>query len=503
MLGFVLLVPALLTIPSIFAWKLFEKAGVAGWKTLIPYYNLYVWLRIVKKPLWWYIILLIPFINIFVYMLMLIEMIKCYNKFRLIDQVLVVLFPYIFMPWLSTKEKFTDPKDRPKIKKGPVREWVDAILFAVIAATIIRTFLAEAYTIPTSSMESSLLVGDYLFVSKLAYGPKTPNTPLSFPFVHHTLPMTKDTRSYLDWIKLPDYRFPGFGHVKKGDAVVFNYPAGDSVSLKYQSQKSYYDLVKEYGKENVLNNPAIYGKVVYRPVDKRENYIKRCVATAGDTLQIKNKMVYINGEMQAPSINQQFMYFINTDGTPISPYYFDQYGVYEYYRTNNPSKTLAFMTKQAAAQIKKLPNVRQVVVKEDEPGYANPSMYPNDTSLFHWNVDNYGPIWIPKKGTTIKLTKENIALYKRVITAYECNDFKQKDGKVYINGKETNTYTFNMDYYWMMGDNRDNSADSRFWGFVPQNHIVGKAFFVWLSLDKDKPLSDGKIRWNKMFRTVK
>lgn len=508
MLTFVLLLPIIFTIPAVFAWKLFEKAGVPGWKTIIPYYNLYVWMRLIEKPFWWYIILIIPFINIFVFMLMIIELIKGYQRFSLLDQVLAVIVPFIFLPYVASKSgDYIAPKNREKIKKGPVREWVDAILFAVIAATIIRTFLAEAYTIPTSSMERSLLVGDYLFVSKLAYGPKVPNTPLSFPFVHHTLPFTKETNSYLTWLELPDYRFPGFGHVKKGDAVVFNYPAGDTVSTRFQSNRSYYDLVEQAGgRDQVWNNPQIFGKIVARPVDKRENYIKRCIATPGDTIKIINKEVYINGKKTIAPKLSQFRYLIRTKGnSTISDDFFDRIGVSVAEVSKNidgRGSILAFMTKEAVEKVKQLPSVTAVEVQEEKPGVRNPHIFPQSPD-YDWNFDNFGSLWIPKKGATVELNTKNIALYKRVIHAYEGNDLLVKDGKIYINGKEATSYTFKMNYYWMMGDNRDNSADSRVWGFVPENHIVGKAFFVWLSLDQNKPLFDGKIRWNKLFRVVK
>ncbi|MFA8449958.1 MAG: signal peptidase I [Bacteroidales bacterium] len=504
MLEFVILLPALFTFPAIFAWNLFVKAGIPGWKTIIPFYNLFVWLRLIEKPLWWYIILIIPFINIFVLMLMVIELLKCYKKHSLLDQALAVIFPFFYLPWLGFQEEtFTAPKDQEKIKKGFVRDWVDTILFAAIAAMIIRTFLAEAYTIPTSSMESSLLVGDYLFVSKLAYGPKVPNTPLSFPFVHHTLPLSTEKKSYLDWIELPDYRFPGFGNVKKGDAVVFNYPAGDTVSTKFQSNISYYDLIEKYGRKKVLSNPATFGEIVYRPIDKRENYIKRCIGGPGDSLYLKDKIVYINGKKAPIPENSQALYWIKTNGTPISNYYFDQLNVSEYQEFLGKDNVMwAQLTRAAKDKIEKLPNVLEVQVNLRQAGTPNTDVFPNDIN-YSWSMDNFGPIYIPKKGATIKLSQKNIALYRRVIHAYEGNSLEEKDGKFFINGKETDSYTFKMNYYWMMGDNRDNSADSRVWGYVPENHIVGKAFFVWLSLDKNKTLFDGKIRWNKLFRVIR
>jgi signal peptidase I len=504
MIELIFIIPALLTIPTIFLWPAFEKAGRKGWETLIPFYNLYVFLKIIKKPWWWFLLLFFPFINVFIYMLMLVELAKGFNKYKLWEQFLAVVFPFVFFPWITLKEKqtFTDPDQQQPIKKSPAREWADAIIFAVVAATIIRTFIMEAYTIPTSSMEKSLLVGDYLFVSKMAYGPKLPNTPLSFPFVHHTLPLTKSAKSYLEWIKLPDYRFPGFGHVKRFDAVVFNYPAGDTVSTRYQSNISYYSLVKEYGRERVWKDKRSFGDIVYRPVDKRENYIKRCIGLPGDTLLIVDREVFINGKKIHNPGKQQFQYRVYTDGSSINPKILEKLNITEGGRTGVPGQFIYVLTDEARDALAKLPVVKKIEVLNDPKGDWDKDIFPQDPQ-YKWNRDNFGPLWIPKKGATIELNKKTLPLYKRAIRVYEGNDLKIKDGKTYINGKPADHYTFKMDYYWMMGDNRHNSADSRYWGFVPENHIVGKAEFIWLSLDKNKPLFDGKIRWNRVMTLVK
>ncbi len=504
MLELIIIIPILFTFPTIFLWGQFEKAGRKGWETLIPFYNLYIFLKIIKKPLWWYALLVFPFLNVFVYMLMLVEMAKCFNKFGLGEQFLAVVVPFIYFPYLAFKknERFVDPDERQEPKKGVVREWVDAIVFAVVAATIIRTFLIEAYTIPTSSMEKSLLVGDYLFVSKIAYGPKVPNTPLSFPFVHHTLPLTTNVKSYLEWIHLPYFRFPGLGKVERNDAVVFNYPAGDTVSTRFQSNVSYYTLVKQYGRKRVWNDKRNFGNIVYRPVDKRENYIKRCIGLPGDTLQIIDRKVYINGKENHNPGLKQFQYYVYTDGNSINPKILDKLNITEGGRTNMPGEFVYILTDEARDALKKLPIVKKIVPFNEPAGVWDRNIFPYD-SIHKWNRDNFGPIWIPQKGVTIKLTKDNISIYRRAIHVYEGNDFKEKNGEFYINGKQTDSYTFKMDYYWMMGDNRHNSADSRYWGFVPEDHIVGKAEFVWLSLDPNKNLIDGKIRWNKMMRIVK
>ena len=504
MLALIILLPLSFTIPTIFGWQLFEKAGRHGWQTLIPFYNLYIFLQIIKKPLWWYLLLLVPFLNVFMYMLMLVELAKCFNRFKLWEQFLAVVVPYIYLPYLGFQADmpYVDPDERPEIKKGIVREWTDAIIFAVVAATIIRTFLIEAYTIPTSSMEKSLLVGDYLFVSKISYGPKIPNTPLSFPFVHHTLPLTTSVKSYVEWIKLPYYRFPGFGGVERNDAVVFNYPEGDTVSTRFQSNVSYYTLVKQYGRNRVWTDKQNFGEIVVRPVDKRENYVKRCIAMAGDTLKIVDQQVYINGKAVVNPERLQYQYKVQTDGTSINPRILDRWNITVGTRTSVPGQFVFLLTPEAKKELEKLPIVKSIEVITEPSGKWNPDIFPHD-SRFSWNRDNFGPVYIPRKNVPIPLTVENLPLYERLIVTYEGNELDVEGDVIKINGMEVTQYTPRMDYYWMMGDNRHNSADSRFWGFVPEDHIVGKAEFIWLSLNKDKSLLDGKIRWNRLFSFVK
>lgn len=504
MIELLILLPLSFTIPTIFAWGTFEKAGRHGWETLIPFYNLWVFLQIIKKPKWWYALLLFPFINVFVYMLMLVEMAKCFNKFGLGEQFLAVVVPFVYMPYLgfSPNEKFVDPDNRPEIKKGVVREWVDAIIFAVVAATIIRTFLLEAYTIPTSSMEKSMLVGDYLFVSKITYGPKVPNTPISFPFVHHTLPFTTSAKSYVEWISLPYYRFPGLGKVERNDAVVFNYPEGDTVSTAFQSNQSYYSLVRNYGRNRVWTDKRNFGEIVVRPVDKRENYVKRCVGLPGDTLQIIDRQVYIDGEKAVNPEKLQYQYVVQTDGSRINARVLDKLDITEGRQTSVPGQFVYVLTNEAVSELQKLPIVKSIEVINEPMGEYSPEIFPHDPN-FKWNRDNFGPIYIPKKGVPIQITTENIPLYHRLIETYEGNKIEVTDENVIINGKVVAEYTPKMDYYWMMGDNRHNSADARFWGFVPEDHIVGTPEFIWLSLDENKGWLDGKIRWNRLFTLVK
>lgn len=505
----------------VFLIPIFKKAGIPAFKAAIPMLNYWEWNKMNGKPFWWFLILFVPFINIFMVFLMIVETAKSFGKYGLGEQALAVLFPYVYLIYLGTndKEKFLPPSDRPKIKKGALREWVDAIIFAVVAATIIRTFIFEAYTIPTSSMESSLLVGDFLFVSKMAYGPKVPNTPIAFPFVHHTLPLTDYTKSYVEWIKLPYYRFPGFGDVDRYDAVVFNYPSGDTVILEMQNQ-DYYGVVRQ-NEENFkrrLENRYKKGMgrddiwkrfdVVARPVDKRENYIKRCMGMPGDKLQIIDKQVFVNGEEAFNPDQMQWAYYVTLKDRSIlavkefiSGFDFRQSEVRSV--QNRPNMYEVFATKEKAEMMKKNPRVVSVQPKIVNKDIPDPNIFPHDNEHYPWNQDNFGPLEIPQAGQTVELNAVTIPLYRKVIDTYENNELVEQNGKFIINGEETNTYTFKQDYYWMMGDNRDNSADSRFWGFVPYDHVVGKAVFVWLSLDDKHSLGDGKIRWGKSLRVVR
>ena len=498
---FVLLVPAFFTLPIAFCWKLFEKAGYKGFYSVIPYYNLFVLSKIVNcTKWWWYILLFLPYINFFTMMLMFIDLAKSFGKFKIWEIVCAAVVPFIFFPIINHQEsKYSDPRVTSFPKKTPVREWLDAIVWAVVAALIIRTFLFEAYTIPSSSMEKSLLVGDYLVVSKIGYGPRVPNTPLAFPFVHHTLPWSKTAKSYIEKPQLPYKRLPGTTEIKRNDPIVFNFPAGDTVSEVYQSNVTFYQLVRYFGRDKVMNDKKQFGNIITRPVDKRENYVKRLIGMPGDTLQIIDGIVYINGVIGEQPNEMQHNYIVKITSNGINPKILEKYNITEGYRTAHSDELIFNMTADIAEEFRKLPFVTSVERRIDPAGTeVSEDIFPNDTTHFKWNADNFGPIVIPQEGKTVKINTENIALYDRVIKAYELNDMKIKDGKIFINGEETDEYTFKMDYYWMMGDNRHNSQDSRFWGYVPVDHIVGKPVFVWLSIDKNT----GKIRYNKTFRFV-
>ena len=431
---------------------------------------------------------------------MFIDLAKSFGRFKIWEIVCAAIVPFIFFPIVNHQgSKYNDPRVKAFPKKTPVREWLDAIVWAVVAALIIRTFLFEAYTIPSSSMEKSLLVGDYLVVSKIGYGPRVPNTPLAFPFVHHTLPWSKTAKSYIEKPQLPYKRLPGTTEIKRNDPIVFNFPAGDTVSEVYQSNVTFYQLVRYFGRDNVMNDKKQFGNIITRPVDKRENYVKRLIGMPGDTLQIIDGIVYINGEIGEQPNEMQHNYIVKITSNGINPKILEKYNITEGYRTAHADELIFNMTADIAEEFRKLPFVTSVERRIAPVGTeVSDDIFPNDTTHFKWNADNFGPIVIPQEGKTVKINTENIALYDRIIRAYELNDMKIKDGKIFINGEETDEYTFKMDYYWMMGDNRHNSQDSRFWGYVPVDHIVGKPVFVWLSIDKNT----GKIRYNKTFRFV-
>lgn len=386
---------------------------------------------------------------------------------------------------------------KPKQKKGTAREWLDAGVFAIVAATLIRTFIFEAYTIPTGSMEGSMLVNDYLFVSKLSYGPRIPMTPVALPLVHNTVPFTGGV-SYVEGIQWKYKRIPGFGHVERNDVVVFNYPAGDTVVAQRPADDYYTTILRDEFNGDREAVKERY-KVLVRPVDKKENYIKRCVGMPGDKIEVRDAVLYVNDQPAVRYPHQKFWCIVNGP----------QQVIYSYVNENEiemvpPMVTggmnnVYFLENTQADELRKIQGV-EVKVYAYPKGIPEPGVFPHDSTYFKFNRDNFGPIVLPKEGATVQLTPQNIALYRRVIRNYEKNKLEERDGKIFINDKEATSYTFKMDYYWMMGDNRDNSLDSRYWGYVPVDHVVGKAWFVWFSYHKEG-LSKG-IRWNRLFRGV-
>ncbi len=378
-----------------------------------------------------------------------------------------------------------------------IYEWVNAIVFATVVATLIHLFVFQLYVIPTSSMEKTLLIGDYLYVSKVTYGPRVPNTPVSFPFVHHTMPLSQTKKSFSECIKWPYHRLKGFRDIERNDVVVFNFPAGDTVLLENQAV-TYYDVLRDYqerfGEDAGRKRLNRDYTVIARPADKREHYIKRCVAIPGDTLRIVGTEVFINGERQIELPQKQYIYFVQS-ASPVTKYAMDNLGITEW--SGSGSYYYMTLTDAAAEKVRAMPNV--ISVTKYDAQTPNADVFPHSED-YEWTQDNFGPIWIPAKGATVKLSIENLPLYERIITAYEGHELRTEGDTVYIDGEPADTYTFAMNYYWMMGDNRHNSADSRFWGFVPEDHIVGKASFIWFSRDKEN--GEG-IRWSRLFKKVR
>jgi signal peptidase I len=491
-----------------------EIAGKAKWKGYIPFYSWFAVLKIIQRPWWWGILFFVPGVNLIMFAVLHIEIANAFGKRSFKDHLMATFLPFVFLPMLAFKEtpEFVGPVKWKDHKKTMYQEWGHAIVFAVVAATIIRTFFIEAYTIPTPSMEKSLLVGDYLFVSKINYGPKLPNTPVAVPFTHHSLPLTAGTPAYLEWFKLPYFRLPGFGKVERFDPVVFNFPDGDTVLVAMQQQglnqtsrdqaMNFSENRGEYSGASVRRAKELLLKhedYVVRPVDKKENYIKRCVGLPGEYLEVRSGMVYINDQAIEQPEDMQFGYIVKTKDR-LNPTFLKQQfnitGSDIQYNSNTQAYHIP-MSMDIAEKLSKLDFVISIEKEETQRGEylkgARLPIFPNHPS-YDWTEDFFGPLHIPKSGETIELNMENLPLYRKAITAYEKNTLEMKDGEIFINGELATSYTFKMDYFFMMGDNRHRSADSRFWGMVPEDHVVGKAVFIWFSKD-----AETGIRWNRIF----
>ena len=399
--------------------------------------------------------------------------------------------------WMFWKKEYKEGE-----KRNVILDWVDAIIFAVVVVTFINIFFFQAFKIPSSSMESSLLTGDHLFVSKLAYGPRVPQTPLTIPFTHNVLPGGGE--SYSTLIQNRYRRLKGFGHVERGDYVVFGFPNGDTVLTKAPAD-DYYMQCRISGRENTILN---YGPVKVRPMDKKDHYVKRCVAVAGDTLAIIGGRVHINGQPQEVWDGVQSSYTVITNGQRINSKNLDRLGINTgelWYNPEMPGYPAMPLTARMLETVRGFSNV--VSVEENIDVY--PPDYPDSyltifpfSEKFRWTRDSYGPIWIPVKGETVTLTADNLPLYERIIRDYEHNDLEVgEDGGILINGQAATEYTFRQDYYFMMGDNRHNSLDSRYWGFVPEDHIVGKPSVIWFSVDRNRHFP-ANIRWKRIFKFV-
>ena len=441
----------------------------------------------------------------------------------------LIVVPFIFDVYITKKIHWQWWKD----EEGPVRfimSWVDALVFALVAVYFINLFFFQNYVIPSSSLEKSLLTGDYLFVSKVSYGPRIPETPLTMPLTQHTMPLV-NVKSYIEWPHWDYRRVKGLGNVELNDIVVFNYPAGDTLvnEERYQAndyyqmvysigdqlmqqngqekdvramnplqQRHYFEQVYATGRNYISSMPGEYGDIISRPTDRRENYVKRCVGLPGQTLQIKNRIVYLNGKANKEPDNVQYTYKMKLKGEfPID--LADELGITnEDLLMYNQSGVIP-LTKKAYMALKANRKLVESISINTDATYGD--LYPLNVYT-GWTRDNYGPVWIPKKGESIALTLKNLPVYERCIKVYEGNDLKVDNaGRIFINGKQAKSYTFKLDYYWMMGDNRHNSADSRYWGFVPEDHIVGKPIFIWWSHSPDHPGFSG-IRWNRLFTFV-
>ncbi len=517
----------LVWLPSFGIAKLFAKAGRTDtWKAYVPFYNTWEMQKMTGRPMHWVFWQLIPIVGWFITPGIFIEFVKLFGRYSIADHTGASLLAPLYMPYIgNNKEVRYIGKDRVnKIPKGKAREWFDAAIFAVVAATLIRLFVFEAYVIPTGSMEKTLLVNDYLFVSKMTYGSRVPNTPLSIPFVHNMLPFGS-AKSYVEWISLPYIRWWNTP-VKRNDPCVFNFPAGDTVINKpeFQSAVTYYDLVHQYMREANVNEAAAKTEIqnrtdefpiIIRPIDKQENYVKRCVAVGGDKIQVKQGILYVNDAVSEVQPYSQLWYDVTTNGSKLNNDQLkadldvdvDRLDENERNRHNGKAEVQVLneaqglykmlLTNKAVAKLKTLAWYKTVTVENfGQDQFMFPAYYNYDTKD-SFDVNNYGPLVIPQKGVAVNLTPDNIRQYRRAIQVYEHNEFvPQPDGSVLINGTKTNTYTFKMNYYWMMGDNRHNSQDSRFWGYVPEDHIVGKPKLIWMSWEHGP-------RWNRLFNIIK
>ena len=511
-------------------YRLYIKAGRKGWEALVPIYNAVVLMQIIRRPKWWVILLFIPIINLMMFPAVWVETLRSFGRTKWVDTLLVILTLGLYLFVINYDSKTTYDKDRDLNSKSWFGEWISALMFAVIAATLVHNYFIQPYIIPTGSLEKTLLIGDFLFVSKFHYGARTPTSAVAFPMVHDTIPIIKK-RSYLKKPQLPYFRLPGFQDVKRNDIVVFSWPA-DTVRKFF---------VKEKG--------------IIKPIDKKSNYVKRCVGIPGDSLEIINGFVYINGVQNAlpdRAKTQYTHYGYNNKGVSsrklldagykdfnrkykirkatqaaydaIAPFIL---GVLsnddEYYTVITPSsgippeiigklrisakelldaKKEITLTVLEAKEILRTGIVDSIVQRITQTKTANINFFPNAIP-YDWNEDNFGPILIPKAGMTVDINEQTLPLYKKIIREYEKNVLSKEGSTIFINGKEASSYTFEQDYYWMMGDNRHRSEDSRYWGYVPEDHVVGKPVLVWFSIDGiNDGIKNWSVRWDRLMTTV-
>lgn len=516
-------------------WKLYQKAGRKSWEAAVPVYNAIVLMRIIKRSPWWVILLFVPVVNLIMFPVIWVETLRSFGKNKLMDTVLGVATLGLYIYYINYTQDVTYVQDRSLRAQSKSGDTLSSLLFAIVVATLVHTYVMQPFTIPTGSLEKTLLIGDFLFVSKFHYGARTPTTPVAAPMVHDTIPVV-NVKSYSKWPQLPYFRFPGFEKVEKNDIVVFNWPT---------------DTVRYFFDKSNIH--------VYKPIDKRSNYVKRCVGTPGDTLSIKNGIVHIDGKelILSDRARPQFFHALETKGeitdaflkkhdirnTDYWRYYkidsklWDDPKLLEYLnqkevqarlweasRDSSMVEIFGYIGYEHMLKLRMQPQMNKIqvnltfekansikndefVAKVEKYNYApelnkenRPAIFPH--SKPNWSVDNSGPIYIPEAGVTVALNTETLTFYERIISVYENNDLQVNGNEIRINGAPATSYTFKQNYYWMMGDNRHKSEDSRYWGFVPEDHIVGKPVFIWLSLDADKPFGINKIRWDRMFTTV-
>lgn len=460
-------------------WKLYVKAGRKAWEAFTPIYNAIVLMKIINRPTWWTLLLFIPIINLFMFPIVWIETLRTFGKKSTLDMILGIVTLGFYIAYVNYTQEVTYFANRDLKAPTKTMDTIGSLAFAIVVATFVHTYFIQPFTIPTSSLEKSLLVGDFLFVSKFNYGARTPMTTIAAPMVHDTLPIIH-TKSYTKWPQLPYFRLPGYQKVERNDIVVFNWP----VDTVYQ----FFDRS---------------GRRADKPIDKKSNYVKRCVAIAGDEIQIKEGILYVNGEiLQLPErAKPQFSYKVAVDGkTPINfEYLLKELNITDpAYQITQDTIVFRALPDENVARLKNVPGIKSVtrIVSHD----VEKSIFPHNQD---WNVDNLGPIYIPEAGKTVPLNKETLPFYKRIITDYENNTLQVNGDEILINGQLAKDYTFKQNYYWMMGDNRHNSEDSRYWGYVPEDHIVGKPIFIWMSIDGiNSGIKNWKIRWNRLFTTV-
>ena len=478
-------------------WKLYIKAGRQAWEAFIPVYNAIGLMKIINRPWWWTFLLFLPIVNLIMFPVVWVETARSFGKNSTLDTFLAIVslgFYNFYLNYVADVEYLKERNLHPKTNLG---DWVSSILFAIVAATIVHTYLIQPYVIPTSSLEKSLLVGDFLLVSKFHYGARVPITTISAPMVHDTLPILK-SKSYLfdDHVEnkntslinktaLPYMRIPGFQKIKHNDIVVFNWPVDTLYNMYKSADRNY-----------------------YKPIDKKTNYVKRCVGLPGDSLEVRGGYVYINGKQNIlpDRAKLQFSYYIEFKGNVTSNE--EVYRILRRYDITDgigydPDKEKYFVqaTEEAISKAKNHPNIAKLELRNDEKGNRDSGVFPHNPN-YNWNNDFFGPLYIPKAGVTIDLNLEVLPLYKRIITEYENNSIQIKGNQIFINDELATSYTFKKDYYWLMGDNRHNSLDARSWGFVPFDHVVGKPVFIWMSWNSNEQGIMNKIRWKRLFTTV-